>query len=210
MFPYPILAFAALMPWIFFQESASEGVLSVVGNAALIRKIYFPREVFPLTGIMTKLVDLGINVLILAVLMWWFGMATERSGPLGAVDHSLHDAGLAYDRVGRRRDQCLLPGRRRGDARACFPCSCTRHRSSIRWTWSRASFWCSTRRANGRTRCTSVYTLNPLAGIIDSFQNVVLRGLPPDFQALIPGRDSRGDCAADQLSVLQACGILLR
>ncbi len=59
--PYPILAFAALMPWIFFQESASEGVLSVVGNAALIRKIYFPREVFPLTSMVTKLVELGIN-----------------------------------------------------------------------------------------------------------------------------------------------------
>ena len=67
--PYPILAFAALLPWIFFQESASEGVQSVVGNAALIRKIYFPREIFPLTGIMTKLVELGINVLILAGLM---------------------------------------------------------------------------------------------------------------------------------------------
>ena len=57
--PYPVLAFAALMPWIYFQESASEGVLSVVGNAGLIRKIYFPREVFPLTSVMTKLVELG-------------------------------------------------------------------------------------------------------------------------------------------------------
>ncbi len=64
--PYPVLAFAALMPWIFFQESASEGVQSVVGNAALIRKIYFPREVFPITGIVTKLVELGINAIILA------------------------------------------------------------------------------------------------------------------------------------------------
>src|SRR5438067_9309456 len=39
--PYPVLTFAALMPWILFQESASEGIHSVVGNAALIRKIYF-------------------------------------------------------------------------------------------------------------------------------------------------------------------------
>src|SRR6266705_169742 len=72
--PYPILAFAALMPWIFFQESASEGVQSVVGNAALIRKIYFPREVFPLTSMMTKVVELSINALILAGLMVWYGM----------------------------------------------------------------------------------------------------------------------------------------
>src|SRR6202171_676774 len=72
--PYPILAFAALMPWIFFQESASEGVLSVVGNAGLIRKIYFPREVFPIMATMTKLVELCINVIILAGLMVLVGM----------------------------------------------------------------------------------------------------------------------------------------
>ena len=60
--PYPILTFAALMPWILFQESASEGVTSVVGNANLIRKIYFPREVFPLTSVVTKTVEFGINL----------------------------------------------------------------------------------------------------------------------------------------------------
>ncbi len=55
--PYPVLAFTALLPWIFFQESLSEGVSSVVSNAQLIRKIYFPREVFPLAGVVTKLVE---------------------------------------------------------------------------------------------------------------------------------------------------------
>ena len=44
--PYPVLAFTALIPWVFFQESTSEGVGSIVNNALLIRKIYFPREVF--------------------------------------------------------------------------------------------------------------------------------------------------------------------
>src|SRR5215831_8246052 len=73
--PYPVLAFAALMPWIFFQESASEGVQSVVGNAALIRKIYFPREVLPITSMITKLVELVVNVMILAGLMAWYHMA---------------------------------------------------------------------------------------------------------------------------------------
>ena len=49
--PYPVLIFAALLPWIFFQESASEGVTSVVSNTALIKKIYFPREIFPITAV---------------------------------------------------------------------------------------------------------------------------------------------------------------
>ncbi|WP_256360398.1 ABC transporter permease [Methylomonas koyamae] len=44
--PYPLITFAALIPWVFFQESVSEGVNSVTSNAALIKKIYFPREFF--------------------------------------------------------------------------------------------------------------------------------------------------------------------
>ena len=72
--PYPVLVFAALMPWTFFQESASEGVNSVVSNTALIKKIYFPREIFPITSVITKLVELGISFLILAGLMVWYQM----------------------------------------------------------------------------------------------------------------------------------------
>jgi lipopolysaccharide transport system permease protein len=72
--PYPILVFAALMPWTFFQESTSEGVTSVVGNTALIKKIYFPREIFPITSVLTKLVELGISFVILAGLMVWYQM----------------------------------------------------------------------------------------------------------------------------------------
>ena len=68
--PYPVLAFCALMPWILFQESVGEGVNSVVGNANLIRKIYFPREIFPITAVVTKLVEFGINFVILLSLMW--------------------------------------------------------------------------------------------------------------------------------------------
>jgi lipopolysaccharide transport system permease protein len=42
--PYPIMTFAALLPWVFFQESASEGVSSVTSNASLIKKIYYYRD----------------------------------------------------------------------------------------------------------------------------------------------------------------------
>lgn len=73
--PYPILTFAALMPWVLFQESAAEGVNSVVGNTVLIRKIYFPREVFPLTATITKLIEFCISALILIGLMGWYGLA---------------------------------------------------------------------------------------------------------------------------------------
>ena len=67
--PYPILTFAALMPWMLFQDATSEGVTSIVSNSNLIRKIYFPREVFPLTAVLTKLVEFAITIAILAALM---------------------------------------------------------------------------------------------------------------------------------------------
>ena len=46
--PYPILTFAALLPWVFFQESASEGVISVTSNAPLIKKYISRAKYFPL------------------------------------------------------------------------------------------------------------------------------------------------------------------
>ena len=72
--PYPILTFSALLPWVFFQESASEGVSSVTSNASLIKKIYFPREVFPITAMVTKIVELGVSFFILAGMMIYYKM----------------------------------------------------------------------------------------------------------------------------------------
>ena len=66
---------SALLAWVFFQESTSEGVGSIVNNAQLIRKIYFPREVFPITGVITKLIEFVINSFVLACMMLYFGVA---------------------------------------------------------------------------------------------------------------------------------------
>ena len=70
--PYPILTFAALMPWVFFQEATTDGVNSIVANGMLVKKIYFPREIFPLTSVLTKVIDLGINMFILAGMMLFY------------------------------------------------------------------------------------------------------------------------------------------
>src|SRR5688500_5261350 len=72
--PYAVLTFAALLPWLLFQEAAAEGVRSIVGNAHLIKKIYFPREVFPLTAVLTKLIEFAINYAILLAMMAYYGM----------------------------------------------------------------------------------------------------------------------------------------
>ena len=184
--PYPVLAFAALMPWIFFQESASEGVQSVVGNAALIRKIYFPREVFPITGIITKLVELGINAIILALLMLWFRMAPSMYilwVPViltytVLVSLTLALAGAAINVYYRDVGAALpvLLSLLMYASPVIYPLSLVKDKLLVQQAagdWSNVLY--------------TIYTLNPLAGVIESFQNVVLRGAPPDFSSLLPG-----------------------
>ena len=184
--PYPVLAFAALLPWIFFQESASEGVLSVVGNAALIKKIYFPREVFPITSMLTKLIELAINAVILAALMAWYRMIPSAEivwAPLiiiytMIVALAIALAGAAIN-VYYRDVGTALPvmlSLLMYASPVIYPLQLVKDKLLVQHAaggWSEAFY--------------VLYTLNPLAGIIQSFQNVVLRGEPPDWVALLPG-----------------------
>jgi lipopolysaccharide transport system permease protein len=70
--PYPILVFAAMLPWQFFANSLSEASNSLVVNSNLISKVYFPRLIIPAGAVITGLVDLMISAVLLAVLMVWF------------------------------------------------------------------------------------------------------------------------------------------
>ena len=70
--PYPILVFAALLPWQFFSTALSEASGSLVGNANLISKVYFPRLIIPASAVITSLVDLVISFGLLAGLMIWY------------------------------------------------------------------------------------------------------------------------------------------
>lgn len=184
--PYPILTFAALMPWTFFQESTSEGVTSVVGNTALIRKIYFPREIFPLTAVLTKLVELGINFIVLAGLMTWYGMvpSVEILWVPVIIAYTILASltiaffGSAVNVYYRDMGQALpvLLSLVMYASPVIYPLQLVKDKllvEQVAGDWSHAFY--------------ILYTLNPLAGIIDAFQNVVLRGQPPDIFAMIPG-----------------------
>lgn len=70
--PYPILVFAALLPWQFFSNALSEASNSLIGNANLISKVYFPRLIIPASSIITSFVDFLISGLILVGLMVWY------------------------------------------------------------------------------------------------------------------------------------------
>jgi len=70
--PYPILVFCGMLPWQFFSTALSESGNSLVANANLISKVYFPRLVVPASSVITSFVDFLVSAGILVVLMVWY------------------------------------------------------------------------------------------------------------------------------------------
>jgi len=71
--PYPILVFAALLPWQFFSTALSGSGDSLVNNASMISKVYFPRLIVPASAVIVSLADFTISLAIMALLMAWYG-----------------------------------------------------------------------------------------------------------------------------------------
>jgi lipopolysaccharide transport system permease protein len=72
--PYPIFAFSAVLPWNYFAGALTISTNSVVTNSNLISKVYFPRIIVPLSGVISGVVDFGIGLVILIGMMFWFGI----------------------------------------------------------------------------------------------------------------------------------------
>jgi lipopolysaccharide transport system permease protein len=70
--PYPILVFSAMLPWQFFANALSECSDSLITNANLISKIYFPRLIVPASAVIVSFVDFLISGIILLGLMAWY------------------------------------------------------------------------------------------------------------------------------------------
>src|SRR4030067_1798773 len=75
--PIPILVFAALLPWQFFSNAFTEEGNSLISNANMISKVYFPRLVVPTSAVIVSFVDFLISGIILVGLMVWYGVAPE-------------------------------------------------------------------------------------------------------------------------------------
>ena len=72
--PYPLFAYAGLLPWNFIAQATSRSGTSLVGESHLISKVYFPRLIIPLAAAATPAVDLLCALLMMVPLMLWFGM----------------------------------------------------------------------------------------------------------------------------------------
>lgn len=89
--PYPVFAFAALVPWTFFATGIAQSANSLVGSQSLLKRVYFPRLVIPIAAVAVGLVDLAISSVVLVGLMVVYGIA-----PTLAVLWALPLLGLAF------------------------------------------------------------------------------------------------------------------
>ena len=71
--PYPLFVLAALLPWTLFAEGLTRSTTSMVTNANIMTKVYFPRLIMPLAGILSPLVDFCVSLVILVILMAYYG-----------------------------------------------------------------------------------------------------------------------------------------
>jgi len=68
----PILVFTALLPWLFFSSALSDSSNSLIGNANMISKIYFPRMILPASAVIVALIDFFISFILLGIIMLWY------------------------------------------------------------------------------------------------------------------------------------------
>jgi lipopolysaccharide transport system permease protein len=77
--PYPIFVYAGLLPWTYFSEAISRGSVSVIIDANLVQKIYFPRAIMPLSAVLTPLADFVPAFAIFMGMMVWHGLMPSWS-----------------------------------------------------------------------------------------------------------------------------------
>jgi lipopolysaccharide transport system permease protein len=73
--PEPVLVFAAVLPWQFFSTALVDASGSLIGNASLLSKVYFPRLIVPAAAVVTAAVDFAVTLFLLALLMAWYGVS---------------------------------------------------------------------------------------------------------------------------------------
>ena len=76
--PYPVFAYAGLVPWFFFLNSVNSGTMSLVQYRNIVTKTYFPREIIPLAQVASRLLDFGAAALFVAGLIAYYHIGLTR------------------------------------------------------------------------------------------------------------------------------------
>nr|WP_319540038.1 ABC transporter permease [uncultured Methanospirillum sp.] len=169
--PYPLFSYAALIPWTLFAESLTRSTMSMVNNANIMTKIYFPRLIMPISGVLSPLVDFVIAFCILIVMMGYYGFAPTTSIiflPLFIILAILTSLSvglwLSALNVKYRDFQYTIP----------FLIQLWLFSSPIAYSSSIIP-----------DQYRILYGLNPMAGVIEGFRWVLLGSSPPEAMILV-------------------------
>jgi len=72
--PYAVFSLTALVPWLFFSNAMNDGVSCLITNAGMLRKIYFPRMLMPLSAVTARLLDFAVASVVVVGVMVWYGI----------------------------------------------------------------------------------------------------------------------------------------
>jgi len=171
--PYAVFVYAALLPWTFFSTAVATSATSLVAHNNLITKVYFPREILPLTYVLAALFDFLIASVILVALLGVYHVSLAASAllvfpiMLVAFLFSLAMALLLSAFQVRFRDigiaMALLLQLWMYATPVVYPYSVVPERFA---------FW---------------YSLNPMAGVVENFRRVILQHGAMNLMVLLPG-----------------------
>lgn len=171
--PYPIFAYSALLPWTFFSNSISFASASIVQNAGILRKIYFPRELFPIAAALTSSIDFGLSFIIYIGMMIWYRISVSiwiLLLPALLLTQLMLALGFAlvFSAIGAfRRD--VIFGTPLLMQFWMFLCPIMYPLSSV------------------PEKYRAFYLLNPMAGLVDAYRTILVKQGAPELQPILFG-----------------------
>jgi len=168
--PYALFAYSGLLPWTAFAAALGNAATSLVSHAALVTRVYFPREILPLTYVLAALFDLVVASSVLVVMLAWYSVPVTPA-VLWVVPALLLLVALA---LAVSLILCAVNVRFR-DVGVAMPL--------LLQFWMFASPVIYPLEAVP-ARWRAWYVLNPMVGIVDTFRRAVLEGTGPDLAAL--------------------------
>jgi len=170
--PYPVFALSALLPWHLFQLSLQKSSISLVGNANLLTKVYFPRVIIPLSSVLAALVDFAISLVLLFITMAIYKIPLTWN-VLWVIPLTLLSV-LAALAVGLWLSALNVQYR---DVQQMVP-----FLIQI-WMYATPIVYPITTIPEGTFRY--IYSLNPMVGVVQGFRWSLFGGSPPDVTLLI-------------------------
>lgn len=169
--PYAIFAYTALLPWTFFAGAIANATTSLTTHAQFVTKVYFPREILPITYVAAALFDFLVASTLLAILMIYYQVAPTLNAlyaiPIIAV---LTCFALAISFLFSATQI------RFRDLGVAVPL--------LLQVWLFATPVIYPLSAVPQ-RIRPFYMLNPMVGIVENFRQVILKGAPPDASSLL-------------------------